>query len=710
MVLGLNWHKISFIAFNKLIFFSLFAGLIAASSVLANNVFFYWFFSPSYYNIYFFIIAFFSAICAGTFGLAIFIFLLPISSGICPQLNAYFSTQLLTLPNVGLDLAAGYYFGSASKLLISSRHKFVNKFDEMLTIGAIPKPVLLGIGLITLSVFTAILRNLHQTAAFTSFKGVVFNLMHFRPIDWRDAYMPISDWISYSLAFGVITVVIIELAKTQYKNQLIFRPIIFSLVLSAFMGIVQATTGFGLPDSLLTFRKDQLGFAAIGFQPDLHSFAGLMILGCIGLLGYLQLNLSKFEKSMVLFVILLCWIALVLSKSRASLLLALLIILILVVYHFIKSTKWTLIKHIFVLIIAVLGLFVLILNFAEQINQSIGLYWVSELFDQLKHRDLLNISDLSGIFGSRFEIWGAAWRMFWNFPLAGIGQGNFYHLSSISFFSKSHFLILNGGENAHNYFLQTTAELGIVGAFVFLWILIYPWKYGLNKKRLVPAYAAIFSICLSNIFSHSLLVRDNLILVAVILGLLYIQHNTLEDDSFPIKSKNKEKVKTKLIYTPLVIAVVFLFYITEIIQSFGKPPFTYGFYCFRKASLTSDNWTSGTFEIPISRASKGVDLTISLPYFRNGIQQTTLFLELRHVRRNQFGYNDTIDFVQKSLTIDQKENILVRIQFSDKEALNSSDNIELFGTLSNCYSPRNLGDSVDSRLLGVQIKSINAFR
>lgn len=710
MVLGLNWHKHSFIAWKISILFSLFACLIAASSVLANDIFFYWFFLPSYCNLYFFIIAFVSAICAGTYGLAILIFLLPISFGICPQLNAYLGTQLLTLPNVGLDLAAGFYLGSVGKLFYSYRHKFAHKFDELLTIGTIPKPVSLGIWLITLSVFTAILRNLHQTAAFTSFKGLVFNLIHFRPIDWRDAYMPISDWIAYSLAFGAITFVIVGLTKTQYKNQLIFRSIIFGLIVNACMGIVQAATGIGLPDSLLTFRKDQLGFAAIGFQPDLHSFAGLMILGCIGLLGYLQLNLSKFEKSMVFFSILLCWIALVLSKSRASLLLALLIMLVWVVCYFLRSAKWNHIKHISFFITAVFGLSVVILSFSKQANQSIGLYWVSELFDQLKQRDLLNISDLSGIFGSRFEIWGAAWKMFWSFPLAGVGQGNFYHLSSISFFSKSQFLILNGGENAHNYFLQTATELGVVGALVLSWILIYPWKNTLNKKKLVPAYVAVFSICLSNIFSHSLLVRENLILLAVILGLLYSQHNNPEDGFCEFKPESKEIIKTKFGHIYLAFATVFLFYIAEIFQSFGKPPFTYGFYCFEKASLTSDNWTRGTFEIPISRASKGVDLILSLPYFRDGIQTTNLYLELRHVRRNQYGYNDTVDFVQKSFALDRKENISAHIQFTDKEALNSEDNIELFGALSNCYSPRNFGDSVDSRLLGVQIKSIHAFR
>jgi hypothetical protein len=125
--------------------------------------------------------------------------------------------------------------------------------------------------------------------------------------------------------------------------------------------------------------------------------------------------------------------------------------------------------------------------------------------------------------------------------------------------------------------------------------------------------------------------------------------------------------------------------------------------------LTSDGWTKGVFEAPIPRGSKGVELVLEMPQFKNGQHPIDLSLELRHVRRNQYGYNDTINSIKKVVSMNKKNDISIVITFSDQDALNQLDNVELEGRLSSCYSPRNLGDSVDSRLLGMQIKSIRAF-
>jgi hypothetical protein len=53
------------------------------------------------------------------------------------------------------------------------------------------------------------------------------------------------------------------------------------LAISAITGLIQAATGWGLPEALLQFRKDAFGYAAIGLQPDLHAFAAHMLLGLL---------------------------------------------------------------------------------------------------------------------------------------------------------------------------------------------------------------------------------------------------------------------------------------------------------------------------------------------------------------------------------------------------------------------------------------------
>jgi len=559
--------------------------------------------------------------------------------------------------------------------------------------------------MITISTITAIARNLYQSAASTSLKGLLFNLVHFRPIDWRDAYLPISDWIAYVLAVMMIMLVIFHLQSSKDKNQQIFRPVVMGLLIAALMGITQSITGLGLPEAVMDFRKDQLGFAAIGFQPDLHAFAGHMILGAIGLWAYFKSGLTRSERIFLLFVIGLSWIGLILSKSRAILLFALMAMVVwLFVYLWTNHRKYFI--SLFLAISAsLISVATLILTHALEVANITGLSWIAELALDLKSRNLLSWSELGGILGSRFEIWGAAWTMFWQFPLAGLGQGNFYHLSSIGFFSKSQYLILNGGENAHNYFLQTLTETGLVGAILLIGALVYPYQNVAKRSALLPAGMALGSLFLGNLFSHSFLVRENLMLGAVFLGLTYCQStaNRIDGSSSLMASKLSGKIITFILFS------VGLAYFYEIEKSFGNPPFTAGFYCYQKMPLTADGWTKGVFEAPIPRGSKGVELILEIPQFKKGEHPIYLSLELRHVRRNQYGYNDTINSITKVVSMNKKNDNSIVIAFSDQDALNMSDNVELEGRLSGCYSPRNLGDSVDSRLLGMQVKSIKAF-
>ncbi len=686
--------------------FVILAGLVAALSVLANDLYFFGIFPTIYFNFVFLGGAFFLALSGVGWGLQACILLLPISYGLGGQLNAYMGTGFLVLPNVGLDLVSGYYLGFIARIFFTgSLRTAILRIKPYDLKSIVPWPISLVLMLITVSTFTAIARNLYQSATLTSLKGLVFNLIHFRPIDWKDAYLPIADWIAYALAIVMIMLTIANLKLVKSKNQQIFRSVIVGLLIASLIGITQSITGIGLPDSLIEFRKDQWGYVAIGFQPDLHAYAGHMILGAIGLWAYFKPDLPKFERISVFLVITLSWIALIQSKSRAIFIFALMAMIFWLLVHLWINHK----KHFFVLFLlvstALAGLITLLVANALSVANITGLTWIAELWVDLKTRDLLNWSDLGGILGSRLEIWGAAWNMYQQFPLAGLGQGNFYHLSSIGSFSKSHYLILNNGENVHNYFLQTLTETGLVGAIIFIYALIYPYQKVAKKSILLPATVALGSLFLGNLFSHSFLVRENLILAAVFIGLIYSQAATTQSPNLSQSFFGKYSCVAPIIFS-LIVSFAYVF---EVINSFDKAPFTYGIYCYRKEPLTQDGWTRGVFELPIPRGSKGVELQIDMPQINDSAHPVDLILELRHVRRNQFGYNDTINFTKQEVVINQKYNNKIAIYFADQDALNKLDNVELVGRLSHCYSPRNSGDSVDSRLLGMQIKSIKVF-
>lgn len=674
--------------------FALLSGLVASISVLANDAFF-WVQSHHYINPYLFALAVLFGLPRKAWGLMGCIVLLPLSAGLGNQLNAYIGTSFLILPNAGLDLAAGLFLGSLARSLGSIGAIFNGGRSSSLWFRKtamlkqlVPWPLALVILMITVSTTIAISRNVYQSAAATSFKGLLFNLAHFRPIGWHDDYMPISDWVAYALAVAMIVLVIGYLKDKQNKNQIIFRPIIAGLIVAALMGILQAVTGLGLPESLLSFRTDRLGYAVIGFQPDLHAYAGHMLLGAVGLWGYFYSGISKFEKKIILCAVALSWIGLILSKSRALLLFALVAMVVWLMVYLWRN------KRRYLAPAALLGLFLFgaILFIVVKYSNSLGgipiLSWVGELANQFKSRDLTSWSLFSGMFGARFEIWEGAIRMWSQFPLMGVGQGNFYRLSDIASFSRSNFLILNHGENAHNYFLQTLTETGLIGAIVFFVVLLAPLLRVKNKRFLIPAEIAISSLFLGNIFSHSFLVRENLILAALFLGLMYINFflptNKVVADGFTGSKYVGDK--TRLLILLAVVGVGF-----EVYRSFGALPFDYGRFCFVNLPPYEDGWTSGRLtKIFLDKKDISNYILLSNPLLRQEDGVLEIKVQANRKILNSLDGEFSLSKDRNTATIDFDG---ARNSFKDQAWISMET--------SKCLTPRNIGINSDGRRLGV---------
>jgi hypothetical protein len=104
-------------------------------------------------------------------------------------------------------------------------------------------------------------------------------------------------------------------------------------------------------------------------------------------------------------------------------------------------------------------------------------------------------------------------RMIAAAPITGVGIGQYYPRSN-AFFTPE-LRQIYGYENAHNYFLQQFAELGIVGGLLFLWLVLPPlalgWKalHGYTREpALIGLFAgttAYLSTCLTG---HPLLVPE----------------------------------------------------------------------------------------------------------------------------------------------------------------------------------------------------------
>jgi O-antigen ligase len=333
-------------------------------------------------------------------------------------------------------------------------------------------------------------------------------------INHPNNYLPFVDLITY--CFAILTICVLTPYLKQLdgdkRQKIIFVPLTYGVIVSALWGIFQSLTGIGLSETTLEYRRASFGFGAQGFQPDIHSFAAIMLIGTIGVLGFLREARGR-DFYLCCFCIAISWVALVLSKSKASLLFALLTSASFMILQFrVKGMKVK--KIFFYFLISLISLSVLFF-----LTKSF--VWIDYFTELLFAPGNSIASNINKALVYRPELFRAALLMFADSPIFGVGLGNFFRLSTNLDLTHSLYMAQNGGENAHNYFLQTLAETGMVGASAFIFAMSWPFlKSNRPLKAIVPGMA-LLSIALGNIFSHSLIIRPNLILLAVFLALTY---------------------------------------------------------------------------------------------------------------------------------------------------------------------------------------------
>ena len=529
-------------------------------------------------------------------GIIISIFALPLLPNITLQIQAFTGYgRILPQQFAGIDIVAGLFLGS---LLNRIKNREVNKcMIEM------PWQAGLLLCFITFSSWLAITRNLHQSGSVWDYSILKFNLAHIRSLGWHHDYHPLTDWVIYGNAFTFIALLLPTLKSLPERNEVIFNPLCYGVIVGAVIGIIQSQTGRGLLPHQVFFRNDNIGYIALGFQPDIHAFAGHMLIGAIGLTGYFLYSKSRITlTSIVLLVMPLAWIGLILSKSKASLSLALLCLFCISLIWIFRHSK-CLNTALSTIVVAGI-LFTLSLYFFED-------FLIQKFIEIIKNFGISDLNAMNQYMAYRPEIFIAGLRMFSEFPLMGLGQGNFYRLSENLGFSHSSFLSAHvNGENAHNYFLQILAENGIVGMFLFFWLVAYPIMHIKQKNLLIPALVGLLSIGLGNIYSHSLMVRENLLIAASLLALLYACYQSESEYVHQVQIFHQKKIKVfQFIYLIILILIVLLS-IKEVYQSFKRFPFSTNNECYKNQPLSEDGWTSGVYELRLPSEIQGVTLNL----------------------------------------------------------------------------------------------------
>ncbi|MCM0034243.1 MAG: O-antigen ligase family protein [Burkholderiaceae bacterium] len=620
-------------------------------------------------------------------------FALPLLPNLAWQIQQHFGYgRILSLHNSGLDLVAGLFLGGLTNRWLKNKQISVK--------DAFPWQLGLLMLVLTASVSLAIARNLHQTASPFQLSSLLYNLMHLRSIGWHDDYRPLVDWVVFGCASSIIYVIVSALASSHNRNEYIFKPLIISFLIAAYVGFKQSKYGFGLSLDQINFRVDRFGYMALGFQHDIHAFAGQMLIGAIGLWGYLYYAKSIQSKLLILSCIPVFWVALFLSKSKSNFTIAVIALFFIFSIWLFKRSR---------LILPVLKptiYVVVIVIFSMVFFHDV---WISSLTKLTHYFGLPDLKTINFKLSYRPEVYLAALKFFALYPILGLGQSEFYRQSADHTQTNSYYLSINqNGENAHNYFLQTLAETGLVGIAVYCLLIFYPIFRIKNKRALIPVGVALGALFFGNIFAHSMLVRENLFIAACFIGLMYAcmkgEQTSVVTTDFHSKSKEQKysasSAKVKLLSHPYLIAtfaiVVMVSALREIYISFRSVPFLKDVQCFKERKLDADGWTSGVFNVAIPQGAKGITFNIkgTQPYVSKRPLAADLNIMHGESRR-----------IQSSQILFSRDGFYqVSINF-DKDAVADDEKYRAELRLERCFIPRNLNINEDGRRLGIQIES-----
>jgi len=617
-------------------------------------------------------------------------FVLPLLPNLTWQIQQYFGYgRILALHNAGFDLIAGMFLGALV-------NQFWNRRSRMISI-ALPWQAGLVMAILTLSTWLAISRNLHQTASFFQMPALSYNLMHLRSIGWHDDYRPLFDLIAYGCAFALFAVMVPALKTMPNRNDVIFQPLIVSLLISAIVGYRQSTYGMGLSLDQLNFRVDRFGYMALGFQQDIHAFAGQMLIGSIGLFGYLYYTHNKLMRIFLIFgAIPLTWIALFLSKSKSTFALSAVCLIIMAVIWFFRNSRYT--TRVLVGLLVILSVVtVSSIFFIEP--------WIRGITSLVHKFGIADLAALNVKLSYRPEVYRADLHMFALFPFLGMGLSEFYRQSANYELTHSYFLsIQQNGENAHNYFLQTLVENGLLGALVFAILLFYPLWRMRNKRALIPAWVALGAIFIGNIFAHSMLIRENLFIAASLISLMYAW--AYAEASFAAPDVGQTSVSMTYSWTikykvPIYMLTIGIGMLSakEVYQSYARFPFTLDTQCFKPRELDRDGWTSGLYEIAMPLGSHGITLNIAGTQPDVAKRPLPAVLSIVHTEKGVLAKSE-LSFTQDAPT---------RIEVNLPEGVVTSDiQYRAVLRLQRCFIPKNMGINADDRRLGIRIQSSDA--
>jgi O-antigen ligase len=264
------------------------------------------------------------------------------------------------------------------------------------------------------------------------------------------------------------------LYSLKYKDLFPIFIIIFpSLVIALYQGLVDI--------NFLNIPAFAKSYRASGLWTDANG------LGIVTFLLFSPCMLAVFEipgllKKMLFFLLsILIFCSLNLSGSRSGILGVFISIIILLSIGFFSNYKYIVRSRLYKYLIIVFTIVILGLSLARVFPlNTVLMKRISDSFKNIKEYGILNPIKESG----RLELWSEAWRLTILSPLSGWGPGGFINnLQNIRHRNDESLTLVM--DNACNHYLQTTSELGVLGAFFEVLLQFIPlWIVFKARKRI----------------------------------------------------------------------------------------------------------------------------------------------------------------------------------------------------------------------------------
>jgi len=292
----------------------------------------------------------------------------------------------------------------------------------------------------------------------------------------------------------------------------------------------------------------------------------------------------------------------------------------------------------------------------------------------------------------RFELWDRSIEMVKDYPLAGVGLGNFYRNNV---YYKDSSLGKWDSENAHNYYLQLLAELGIPGLILFLSILFALYSRQctlpvgkteslLHKDSVKPFLYGLSAYLITMLTGHPLLISTQQFLFWAIVAII-VKGHMLTSGNEELKRPGNKILKITAVF------VFSLFVFGFIKNLYKKEPWTipveYGLYSVEKMHGARMRWMAGKAEYYLPETAQKLNLkVVAQPFNSQKPEGLTLVISINdHVV-------DQVHFVEGGT-----ETLSYDLSSVDK------GDIKVNLEVTKVFCPKKVGLNNDSRILGVAL-------